>query len=209
MGAWLAKNILVEGVTLDNFDLNFFVISSKAISLTFSCGIWREEKEDVFAFSFFFLSSSWKLCIWFFSQSPHCSESNKVEIGWGFSRSCTFVPLQICRCLTACMWKQLMVHISKLPWLFLGENKELWDNLVLFYFFWFWFGSHASSFSRIIPGSTLYRDHMECSGAIKALSTIPLRWFSTIKSIELVPLTLSPAGTFTKINNRLCDLSRL
>lgn len=28
-----------KGVTLDNFVLNFSVISSKAISLTFSCGI--------------------------------------------------------------------------------------------------------------------------------------------------------------------------
>lgn len=44
---------LAKGVTLDNFVLNFFVISSKAISLTFSCGIWKGEKVGFFFIIFF------------------------------------------------------------------------------------------------------------------------------------------------------------
>lgn len=59
-----------QGMTLDNFVLNFSVISGKAISLTFSCGILKGEESRFFSLPSFFLFSVSKVIYLVFLQKP-------------------------------------------------------------------------------------------------------------------------------------------
>ena len=67
-GALCARERWAKGVTLHNFVLNFSVISSKVISLTFSCGIWRGEKVDLFLYQLFFFFSFFQVIYLVFVQ---------------------------------------------------------------------------------------------------------------------------------------------
>lgn len=113
-GDLCARERQVKELTLDNFVLNS-VILSKAISLTFSCGIWRREKVDFFLYNLFPVLFLWSdlsgLSPKVNSPQSLINSMNVVE-GWTFVlravRGCVYMDVFACM-----LSQQLWPHETK------------------------------------------------------------------------------------------------
>lgn len=94
-------------MTLDNFVLNFSVISSQAISLTFSCGIWKGVRKQIFFF-FIIFSPFLPLPSDLSGLSPKANTPQHLTICVSVAEGCTWGPSvcagrgRVCACAHAC-----------------------------------------------------------------------------------------------------------